>query len=93
MHPIFSTSVVPPGRNKFGRGCAKNLPPASFLHAAPVKRKGAGDEQAYRLFVSTGVVRIGLPRTGSPVDLAPGAVPYKAAPPHNNPGWIDVVET
>ena len=69
--PICSTSVVPPGRNKFGRGYAKNLPPASFLHAAPVQKKSRLDEQASRLFVSTGVVRIGPAGVDGPAVPSP----------------------
>ena len=71
--PIYSTSVVPPGRNKFGRGYAKNLPPASFLHAAPVKRKDVGIQtlRPAQGLAETGVVPIGLGGIDGPVDLAP----------------------
>ena len=37
--PIYSTSVVPPGRNKFGRGYAKNLPRQVFFTLRQSKEK------------------------------------------------------
>ena len=86
--PIYSTSVVPPGRNKFGRGCAKNLPPASFLHAAPVKRKPPGRQNAPAgaFCRNTGVVRSGAAGVDGPVAPAPYSGNRKAWSPHNDCG-------